>query len=361
MLGVYIHVPYCRQKCNYCDFYSQGGANSVPSGYVDAVKRDIQAAGGCLPLRPNTVYFGGGTPCLLTPLQVRDIISALCPPQGAEVTLEANPESVTAHSLEGYIKAGVNRLSLGAQTASDETLKILGRRHTSQQTRLALENARRVGFKNISGDIMLALPNYSTDEMKRTVEMLAGGGCVHISSYMLKTEKGTPFYNSAPDGLPNDDESADFYLQCVQELAKHGFEQYEISNFAQKGFESRHNLIYWTCEDYMGFGPAAHSSVAKKRFSNASDTLSFIERPPVQKSEGEVTHEDYIMLSLRLASGLCLQTLKTDWGYEFSKRHVQFCEKLHKEKLAVFENDKLKLTPKGMLLQQSILCEILDF
>ncbi len=360
MPGVYVHIPYCKKKCNYCDFYSQGGAENVPQEYVRAILRDISAMGGCVPLRPNTVYFGGGTPCLLTPLQVREILSALCPPQTAEVTLEANPGMVTPQSLYGFMNAGINRLSFGAQTAKDETLEILGRCHNSQQTKAAFEFARQAGFTNISGDIMLALPNYSNDEMKSTIDMLIEGGCKHISSYMLKVEKGTPFYKNLPSGLPDDDESAQYYLQCTDELEKAGFAQYEISNYARQGYESRHNLVYWQCKDYFGFGPSAHSSVGKKRFSNESDIKRFIKQPPMQKNEGDVTHEDYIMLSLRLNSGLCLKLLKSNWGHEFNKRNVLFCEKLHKEKLAVFENDKLKLTPKGMLLQQSILCELLS-
>ncbi len=359
MFGVYIHIPYCKKKCNYCDFYSLGSSEHVPENYVSAIIRDINAAQGCTPLRPDTVYFGGGTPCLLSPEQVRLILSALCPKPNAEITLEANPGMVSAKKLEGFLKSGVNRLSIGAQTASDDSLKTLGRCHTSQQTRQVFELAKSVGFTNISGDIMLALPNYTLDEMKNTIDMLKNGGCTHISSYMLKIEKDTPFYKNVPKNLPDDDESADFYLSCVEQLEKCGFEQYEISNFAKKGYESRHNLIYWTCKDYIGFGTSAHSSIAKKRYSNAADIKTFIEKSTPQNFEGNVTHEDYIMLRLRLTSGLNLAKLKRDINIEFGKEKIAFFEKLQRENLASFDGKTLKLLPKGMLVQQSILCEIL--
>ncbi len=206
---------------------------------------------------------------------------------------------------------------------------------------------------------MLALPNYTKQEMQQTIDMLAQGGCTHISAYMLKIEKGTPFYKALPQGLPSEDETADYYLQFVQEVLKYGYEQYEISNFAKNGYESRHNLIYWNCEDYIGFGPSAHSSMGKNRYAINKDLKTYIIKNMKSEHVGTVTHEDFIMLSLRLSKGLSLNKLQNEWGKTFTINQIKFCEKLQQEKLAVFDGQTLKLTPKGMLLQNSILCELL--
>lgn len=359
MLGVYIHIPYCEGKCLYCDFYSAGGSHTVPEAYIDALLRDIGAAGGCAPLRPDTVYFGGGTPSLLAAAQVRRVLAALCPVVGAEITLEANPGTVTAHGLAALREAGVNRLSVGVQTAYDESLLCIGRGHTVQDSRNALRFAREAGFTNISGDVMLALPFYTADELHATLDLLAEGGCTHISSYLLKIEPNTVFGKCPPSGLPDDDAAADFYLQSVDELAKRGFAQYEISNFARKGCESRHNLLYWQCRDYLGFGPAAHSCTSGKRFSVPTGTARFLAAPQPPKPQGDVTAEDFILLHLRLTSGLSLSALKQAWGKQFTAPQLAFCRTLQAQGLARFDGETLALTPQGMLVQNSIVCELI--
>ena len=254
--GLYLHIPYCLAKCRYCDFYSAGASRGVPDEYVDALIARIKAM---CPGRPETVYFGGGTPSLLSPAQVSRLVKAAGPLPGAEITLEANPETVDEKKLAGFRAAGVGRLSLGVQTADDASLARLGRPHTAAQSNAALAAARAAGFENITGDIMLALPHYTREEFDRTLSLLAEGGAAHISAYLLKIEPGTPFGKNPPQGLPSEDEAADFYLYAVDELAKAGYAQYEISNFAKPGFEGRHNLIYWDCRDYLGLGPAAAS------------------------------------------------------------------------------------------------------
>ncbi len=359
MAGVYIHIPYCKTKCNYCNFYSVGGSSSVPQQYVNALLRDIQNIAGCSPIRPETIYFGGGTPSLLSALQVRTLIGALCPVPNSEITMEINPESITAETALAYLNAGVNRLSFGVQTANDKSLKTLGRLHTGNQARQAIHIAQKAGFVNISADIMLNLPNYTNSELYETIHMLASCNCTHISAYMLKIEGETPFGKSVPGNLPNDDECADFYINCVNELEKCGYKQYEISNFAKKGYESRHNLIYWTCKDYIGFGPTAHSSVNKKRYSVEKGVNNYIKNAKYN-TEGTVSSEDYIMLSLRLNDGLNLEKLKSEWGIELTSEQINFCKTLHKNKLANFSNNVLSLTTSGMLIQNTILCELLS-
>ncbi len=360
MLGLYIHIPYCRAKCRYCDFYSAACAGGVPEAYVDAVCREIArfSARGALP-RPDTLYFGGGTPSLLRPEQLARLVQAAAPKPGAEVTLEANPETVCPALLEGWLRAGANRLSLGVQTARDESLARLGRRHTAAQSRKALRMARQAGFANLSGDAMLALPGYTEAELDETLALLADGGCTHISAYLLKIEPNTVFGRKPPEHLPDEGAAADFYLSAVEKLAALGYAQYEISNFARPGAESRHNLLYWNCEDYIGVGPAAHGCLAGRRFSTPKGLRAFLEAPAVYQTEGGCTAEDHIMLRLRLAEGLSLAALGARYGAVFDERQRAFCERLAEHGLAAWDGDTLRLTPRGMLVQNSILCELL--
>ncbi len=359
MFGVYVHIPYCASKCNYCDFYSAGGSHGVPDGYIDALLREAHHFSPSALLHPDTLYFGGGTPSLCTPAQICRVIDAVSPAQKAEITLEANPETVTLALLRDFHAAGVNRISFGVQTAFEESLRRLGRRHTAAQSKAALENAVRAGFTNISGDVMLALPDYTVAEMNATLDLLENGGCTHVSSYLLKIESGTVFAKRCPANLPNEDAAADFYLAAVESLIARGYRQYEISNFAKNGCESRHNLIYWNLHDYLGLGPAAHSCVEKKRFSTPTGTAQFIAKAVEYEPQGSVTAADYIMLQLRLASGLSLIDLNAQYGIAFSQKQMRFITQLVKNGMAQFQNEILTLTPKGMLVQNSILCELI--
>ena len=187
-LGLYLHIPYCFSKCRYCDFYSRPGERGVPDAYVDALLRELHRFAPDAPLRPDTLYFGGGTPSLLTPAQAKRLIRAADPVPGAEITLEANPETVTEESLRGFRAAGVNRISFGVQSARDTQLRTLGRPHSAKQARAAFAAARHAGFENISGDIMLALPHYTQAEFDETLELIEKGGATHISAYLLKIE-----------------------------------------------------------------------------------------------------------------------------------------------------------------------------
>ncbi|WP_419074936.1 radical SAM family heme chaperone HemW [Ruthenibacterium lactatiformans] len=360
MFGLYIHIPYCRSKCRYCDFYSTPCPDGVPEAYIDALCREMDRFSPCgsTPLRPDTLYFGGGTPSLLTPAQAARLIRAAGPVPDAEITLEANPETVTPERLAAFRRAGVNRLSLGIQTARDDSLARLGRRHTAAQSRRALGMAVQAGFTDISGDLMLALPAYTMAELDETIALLAESGCTHISGYLLKIEPNTVFGKRPPEALPDDDAAADFYLAAVEKLAALGYAQYEISNFARPGFESRHNRIYWDCGDYLGLGPAAHSCMGGKRFATPAGTAAFLAAPAVYEPQGECTAEDYIMLQLRLSRGLSLSALRARYGVSFSSEKLRFLQTLAEHGLAVFDGSVLRLTPRGMLVQNSILCEL---
>lgn len=204
--GIYLHIPYCKAKCRYCDFYSAPGARGVPQSYVDALLRELAKN----TRRPDTLYFGGGTPALLVPAQAAALIEATNPLPGAEITLEANPDVVTPETLRGFRAAGVTRISFGVQSADDAQLRRLGRTHTAAGAAQALAWAQEAGFPEICGDIMLALPEYTNAEFDRTLALLRDGGCTHISAYLLKVEPGTAFYRNPPAGLPDGDAAADF-------------------------------------------------------------------------------------------------------------------------------------------------------
>ncbi len=361
MFALYLHIPYCASKCYYCDFYSAAVRGGVPDAYIDALVREMRRfaprRGGRL--RPDTVYFGGGTPSLLRPDQAARLLEEAAPAEGAEITLEANPDTVTPESLRAYRRAGVNRLSLGVQSAFDESLRRLGRRHTADAARRALAAAREAGFDNVSGDVMLALPRYTRAELDATLSLLLEGGCTHVSCYLLTIEPDTVFGRRPPEGLPGDDEAAGFYLAAVRALSQAGFAQYEISNFARPGFESRHNLAYWHCEEYLGLGPAAASCMGARRFSTPRGTAAFLAGEAQYADEGPVTAEDEVMLRLRLAEGLDLDALQAKWGVRWDARRLAFCRTLARRGLARFDGRRLALTPRGFLVQNSILCELM--
>ena len=354
--GLYIHIPFCRQKCRYCDFYSMGGRQEVPREYIQAVKREISR---WPDLECKTVYFGGGTPSLLTANQVDEILSCLNILPGAEITMEANPESLTYEKRAGYRRAGVNRLSIGVQSAYDKSLHSLGRLHTAAGAADAFRRAKKAGFDNISGDLMIGLDNYTAREMLDTIDFLKDRGAVHISAYMLKIEKGTDFYINPPAHLSDEEQLADFYLMAREKLEKEGYHQYEISNFAKDGRYSRHNMIYWQLEDYLGIGPGAHSCINGQRFHYPRDLAAFLSRPQTEE-DGKTDADEYIMLSLRLASGLSVRQLAEKWGLKIGAHTTAKLKVYRENDFLTFDGDNIKLTPKGFLAENTIARDIMS-
>lgn len=352
--GIYLHIPYCKAKCRYCDFYSAPGARGVPQSYVDALLRELAKN----TRRPDTLYFGGGTPALLVPAQAAALIEAVNPLPGAEITLEANPDVVTPETLRGFRAAGVTRISFGVQSADDAQLRRLGRTHTAAGAAQALTWAREAGFPEICGDIMLALPEYTNAEFDRTLALLRDGGCTHISAYLLKVEPGTAFYRNSPAGLPDGDAAADFYLYAVQQLEAAGYRQYEISNFARPGHEGRHNLLYWNCSDYWGVGPAAHSCVGNVRRFWPDDVQGFIAGTVAEQREGDCTSEDYLLMQLRLVSGLNIPAYERRGG-RFTAAQRVFMRQCVGHGYAVWDGEVFRLTPAGMVVQNAILPELM--
>ena len=347
MKGLYIHIPFCRRKCLYCDFYSVALEDGLAQSYTAAVIRNIKAYGGEF----DTVYFGGGTPILLAPY-LGEMLRAADIAEGAEITAEANPCEMTDEALETLLKAGVNRISVGVQSLCDNELHSLGRRHDSDTAEKAILRAKAAGFADISADLMLGVPQQTAESLSETLSRMTALPVTHISAYMLKVEQNTPFGRNTPM-LPDEDETADMYIQTVQALAKHGFHQYEISNFAKDGCECRHNLKYWHAEKYLGIGPAAHSFLDGRRFGVARDLDAFLaaERQAEQVTEEAPDPvEERIMLGLRLSEGIP-ETLWRPRGSALKRIPKQYYR---------IDNGRLSLTAEGFLLSNEIISILLS-
>lgn len=370
MLGLYLHIPFCDGKCPYCDFYSLAGEESVKEEYTRRLEKELALWADKLkqegvPPVADTLYFGGGTPNLLGGSRIARLILAAKEHfslQNGEITVEVNPSSELSGFFREIFVAGANRLSIGLQSAHDQELKALGRRHTAQQAAETVEAARKAGFSNLSLDLMLATPGQTTESALSSVAFCKELGVNHVSAYLLKVEPGTPYWNrrdSLP--LPDEDETADRYLAVCQALEQAGLKQYEISNFAVPGFESRHNLKYWRCEEYLGLGPGAHSFVNGKRFYYPRSLQDFLKRPqPVDDGEGG-TLEETVLLGLRLSEGITPQTL-APFG-EVGEQAFAAMEKKSRPYgaagLLQSEPGRIALTPKGFLVSNELIAELL--
>lgn len=360
-LGLYIHIPFCLRKCPYCDFYSLEYSEELKNQYISAVVRCIEHYSDHS-RAVDSIYFGGGTPSLLSERDVFQILETAdrCfSVSNAEITMEANPSSATFEKLLGYRKSGVNRLSFGVQSLNDLELSDLGRLHNSKTAIEGINNAKRAGFDNLSADLMLGISRQTEETLRDSISKLSTLDIKHVSAYMLSIEETTPYAKMRNSLLlPDEEKTADLYITACNELEKHGFEQYEISNFAKKGFESRHNLKYWQLEEYLGIGPAAHSFFNSKRSYYPRDIMSFIAGDFSMLSDDTFNpSEEYVMLSLRLKSGLNLITAH-EYGVDTQKL-LEKAQRFIKQSLVVLDNDRLYLTKEGFLVSNYIISELM--
>ncbi|MCH5194738.1 MAG: radical SAM family heme chaperone HemW [Oscillospiraceae bacterium] len=349
--GLYIHIPFCVRKCPYCDFFSVTDM-SMTEAYTDAVVRNIKAARESF----DTVYFGGGTPSLLTAEQFSRILSAADICKDAEITTEANPNSVTPSYLRELKAVEFDRISFGVQSFNDSELQSLGRLHTADEAASAINAAHDAGFDNISADLMLAVSGQTRQSLENNLRRITELPLTHISAYMLKVEEGTPLSldKKALESIPDDDETADMYLEAVEFLERHGFEQYEISNFARDGFECKHNLKYWRCEEYLGIGPSAHSFTDGERYFCPPDIRDFIsaeiQGKSVTGSGGD--REERAMLALRLTKeGLSLAEYP-----EMEKPAAALIQGGFLKK----EDGFLRLTPQGCTVSNEVIIRLIS-
>jgi len=372
-LGIYIHIPFCRSKCDYCDFYSLPGMESRMDDYLKALlihmKETARLTGG---YRVDTVYLGGGTPSLFGEARLRTLLRSVGRlfdlARDAEITMEGNPDSLDQRRLSALRRAGVNRLSLGVQSASDHELASLRRAHTFAQVQQVVQAARTAKISNLSIDLIYGLPQQDMASWQHTVEEVLKLTPNHLSCYGLKVESGTPLDARVIRGetLPDDDLQADMYLWMVERLAQEGYHQYEISNFARPGFQSRHNLKYWMSRPYIAFGPGAHSDFGGRRYSFVRDLEEYISRAC---SGGTLVEEieiipqrergsEYLMLHLRTTRGI------EEW--EYRREYLMNFDPIE-HKLAEYEahgwatrhDHRWHLTPKGFLLSNQLIGELL--
>ena len=356
-LGLYIHIPFCAKKCAYCDFYSAFPEGTVTARYLSALKSEIIKWGGLTDRPIDTIYIGGGTPSILGE-KIGDIVKTVYDnfsvEKNAEITVEANPCSITSEFLKSARESGVNRLSIGVQSGNDNELKILGRTHTAETAKSAVELARKEGFNNISLDLMICLPDSDIKSLKENMDFIIDLNPEHISAYMLKVEEKTLFAKKELN-LPNEEEESEQYLYMCDYLKKKGYEHYEISNFCKSGKESRHNLKYWQCEEYIGIGPSAHSFYEGKRFFYPADLKKFISCPEtVVEGEGG-DREEKLMLALRLKKGINL----LEFFEEIPQKLIYKINKFEREGLVSFNHPNLALTDKGMLLSNILITELI--
>ena len=365
-IGLYLHIPFCDGKCAYCNFFSRRPYTGISelTEYTKHLIDSIKAWGKQLDRPVDTVYFGGGTPSLLGHERLIRILDAVyqsfAVANHAEITVEVNPSSTDELDFVQMKQAGFNRLSIGLQSANEDELKLLGRRHTVDDARRTVKRAQAAGFDHISLDVMLAIPKQTIASLDKTLEFCASCGVQHISSYILKIEEGTHFY-SIMDQLPlfNDDEQAAFYEHTVLKLAELGYHQYEISNFSQKGCESRHNLHYWHDDEYLGLGPSAHSFIDGKRFYYDSDFQRFYEDQICEESDGGDSDE-YIMLALRLTEGLVFDRYQDRFGHSISKKMIAAAIRLEQQGLCRVSDRSISLTVKGFLVSNAVIAYLLE-
>lgn len=331
-LGIYIHIPFCASKCSYCDFYSRADCDHLMPVYQKALLRHINESSEAIKnYEVDTVYFGGGTPSYYGAGRIGEILNVLKLNGNlrldSEVTVEGNPDSLTPEALRMLRKEGVNRLSIGVQATDNDLLKLIGRRHNYQQAQRAVHEARKAGFSNVSLDLMYGLPTQTKNDWAETLARVLELQPEHISCYGLKLEEGTPMWRNYKDSpvLPSDDEQADMYCYAAEMLDRYGYKQYEISNFAVKGFESKHNLKYWNLDDYMAFGPGAHSCIGNLRYSYIKDLKGYIagvEKNSSLIDEYEIISPyeksvEYLMLAMRTSKGVSAddyrRICRSDW------------------------------------------------
>ena len=373
-LGIYIHVPFCRSKCQYCDFYSVTEKDDrLMESFLDAICDHIRETGPQAPgHRVDTIYFGGGTPSFFGADGMAAILSVIRRSfdvaMDAEITFEANPDSVSPRLLRKLKSEGFNRVSLGIQCDDDDILAKIGRPHNYEQAVSAVQKIRKAGFKNLSLDLIYGLPGQTLESWQRTLRNVLELKPEHISCYGLKVEEGTPLYACQEFmNLPDDDAQADMYLATVEILRAKGYRQYEISNFCKRNHESKHNVKYWTGGEYLGFGPDASSDFAGKRFKIIRDLRGYIDGI---RDGGQVLEEiqtvakreragEYLMMGLRTTQGISGEEYEKLFLLPFApiEEALEACRQ--RGHALTGDGGRWRLTPEGFLLSNSIISDLL--
>ncbi|MCL2847240.1 MAG: radical SAM family heme chaperone HemW [Firmicutes bacterium] len=372
MSAIYIHIPYCKQKCGYCSFYSITDFCSIEK-YIDATCREVEdiLLTASRKIEIDTIYIGGGTPSMLPYSQLKQIFDCLYKnsdiSKDAEITIEVNPESANLNLFTHIKLLGINRISIGLQSHDNEILKTINRSHTYEMFENAVNLAAKLGFNNISADIILGLPNQDKESVIKSLELITSFESIkHISMYALTLDEDCKLYK---EGFKIDiDLQADLYNLAFKFSESKGFDRYEISNFARKSYESRHNQKYWTGENYYGFGAGAHSLIDGVRIENKPDIKAYINQDFAQKKyDSKIYHtlsiqekiEEYIMLSLRTVKGINLTELKQKYSYDLLTHKKTQIEKFLSQKLLIRRGNSLAIVPNAFYIMNAIVVELL--
>jgi len=366
--GIYIHIPFCASKCNYCSFVSKPASVLEQKKYVDFLCTEIKNKSELFNKKIcKTVYFGGGTPSLISDSLIKKILQIIKLnynlSKNAEISIECNPCTISKQKLKKYLKYGINRISFGIQSFFDGELKILGRRHNCIQAQNAVLLAKEVGFKNISADVMIGIPNQTKDSLKGSIKKLISLGVTHISAYMLMLEQDTPLcemVNKKALTVASDDDCVDMYNMAYKLLKQNGFTRYEISNFAKQGFECRHNINYWDMGEYVGFGVSAHSYYCGERIANSNNFSDYYngKNIKIEKLTNKMKIEETIMLGLRQKKGVSIKKLKS-LGYDILSIKSDEMNMLKNNKLVKIESGQLKITPKNFGVTNAIVLKLI--
>jgi len=366
MKGLYIHIPFCIKKCKYCDFTSFSVCNEEKDAYLRALFLEMEKYQG---ETVDTVFIGGGTPTSLSKNQLENLLLSIQKnfrlSENCEFTVEANPKTLDEEKLETLKKYGVNRLSIGVQSFNDNELKKLGRVHTGVEAEETILLAQKY-FKNISIDLMCAIPDQTKESFRESLEKAFSLKPQHISCYSLILEEGTPLYDEYKKGLltlPDEDEEREIYDIAQSEMEKQGYRQYEISNFAQSGYESGHNKKYWRCEEYIGIGLSAHSYLHGIRFSNTDDFSSYIKGEFLSGESEVLSKEDkmseFMILGLRMTEGVTKMSFRHRFNEELEQVFEKPLLKFKKMGMIEEENDTIRLSKKAIAVSNQILCEFI--
>lgn len=372
-LGLYIHIPFCQRKCNYCDFLSAPATKQVQNAYMETLQKEIrEKATEYREWSVDTVFIGGGTPTSVSYEMLVEMVETVktefCLDNGCEITMECNPGTVTLEALEAYRSAGINRLSIGLQSTEDELLKKLGRIHTYEQFLETYRWAREAGFDNINVDIMSALPEQSLKQYEDTLEKIAMLGVEHISAYSLIVEEGTPFYEWYEKDmllLPDEEEERQMYYKTKEVLAKVGYTRYEISNYAKEGYECRHNIRYWVRKPYLGLGLGASSFVSKERYKNVSvleaymSDDGYMKKEEAEKLSEREEMEEFMFLGLRLTKGVKKFKFEKEFGRSIEEVYGAVIDRLKGERLIEEDEESIWLTEYGVDVSNVVLLEFL--
>ena len=367
--GLYLHIPFCVRKCNYCDFASFKEANCTwREKYIDTLCHEIGMYAD-EDISIDTIFFGGGTPSLLTAGEFSLIVNKIRETfdilPNTEFTIEANPKTLTEEKLKCFMSFGVNRLSIGLQSIRENEQKTLGRIHNYDDFLATFHMARRLGMKNINVDLMYGIPDQTMESFGKTLESVIALEPEHVSLYGLILEEGTPLYNSRETlNFPTEDDECEMYYLATDIMRKMGYLHYEISNYAKDGYQSRHNLKYWHADEYIGVGLAAHSYYSGVRYGNSCDSMEYLAGDYAKYDMGETLDTDslayeYVMLHLRLADGFDLSEYRERFGRDFRQGREKILLTMEKNGLLTMENNRISLTERGFYVSNNILTELL--